>query len=75
MRAWSGDTSLYITPGFTFRAADLLMTNFHLPRTSLMVLVSAFAGHARIMGAYAHALAQGYRFASYGDASLLERAA
>jgi S-adenosylmethionine:tRNA ribosyltransferase-isomerase len=75
VRAWSGDTSLYITPGFTFRAADMLMTNFHLPRTSLMVLVSAFAGHARIMGAYGHALRGGYRFASYGDASLLERAA
>ena len=72
---WSGDTALYITPGFRFRVADLLMTNFHLPRTSLMVLVSAFAGHARIMAAYAHALAAGYRFASYGDASLLERAA
>lgn len=75
VRPWSGDTSLYITPGFAFRAADMLMTNFHLPRTSLMVLVSAFAGHARIMGAYAHALGHGYRFASYGDASLLERAA
>jgi S-adenosylmethionine:tRNA ribosyltransferase-isomerase len=75
VRPWAGDTSLYITPGFAFRAADLLMTNLHLPRTSLMVLVSAFAGHARIMGAYAHALGHGYRFASYGDASLLERAA
>lgn len=75
VRPWSGDTSLYITPGFDFRAADLLMTNFHLPRTSLMVLVAAFAGHARIMGAYDHALRSGYRFASYGDASLLERAA
>jgi S-adenosylmethionine:tRNA ribosyltransferase-isomerase len=71
---WAGDTSLYITPGFRFRVADLLMTNFHLPRTSLMVLVAAFAGHARIMAAYAHALSHGYRFASYGDASLLERA-
>jgi S-adenosylmethionine:tRNA ribosyltransferase-isomerase len=71
---WAGETALYITPGFRFRVADLLMTNFHLPRTSLMVLVSAFAGHARIMAAYAHALASGYRFASYGDASLLERA-
>jgi S-adenosylmethionine:tRNA ribosyltransferase-isomerase len=75
VRPWSGDTSLYIRPGFAFRAADMLMTNFHLPRTSLMVLVSAFAGHARIMGAYAHALRGGYRFASYGDASLLDRAA
>lgn len=75
VRPWSGETALYITPGFPFRTADLLMTNFHLPRTSLMVLVSAFAGHARIMGAYAHALRSGYRFASYGDATLLERAA
>jgi S-adenosylmethionine:tRNA ribosyltransferase-isomerase len=75
VRPWRGDTSLYITPGFRFRAADLLMTNFHIPRTSLMVLVAAFAGHARIMGAYAHAVASGYRFASYGDASLLERGA
>lgn len=75
VRPWAGETSLYITPGFDFRAANLLMTNFHLPRTSLMVLVSAFAGHARIMAAYAHALKAGYRFASYGDATLLERAA
>lgn len=75
VRPWAGDTSLYITPGFAFRAVDLLMTNFHLPRTSLMVLVSAFAGHGRIMAGYAHALGAGYRFASYGDASLLERAA
>ncbi len=73
VRPWSGETALYITPGFAFRVADLLMTNFHLPRTSLMVLVSAFAGHARIMSAYGHALRSGYRFASYGDATLLER--
>lgn len=74
-RPWSGETALYITPGFEFRVADRLMTNFHLPRTSLMVLVSAFAGNARIMAAYAHALRSGYRFASYGDATLLERSA
>ncbi|WP_439580305.1 tRNA preQ1(34) S-adenosylmethionine ribosyltransferase-isomerase QueA [Elioraea sp.] len=72
---WCGETDLYITPGFAFRVADLLLTNFHLPRTSLMVLVAAFAGRERIMAAYAHALAAGYRFASYGDATLLERAA
>lgn len=75
VRPWSGETDLYITPGFAFRTADLLLTNFHLPRTSLMVLVCAFAGRDRIMAAYAHALAAGYRFASYGDATLLERAA
>ena len=75
VQPWSGETDLYITPGFDFRVADLLLTNFHLPRTSLMVLVCAFAGRDRIMAAYAHALASGYRFASYGDATLLERAA
>lgn len=75
VRPFSGETDLYITPGFDFRATDLLLTNFHLPRTSLMVLVCAFAGRDRIMAAYAHALAAGYRFASYGDATLLERAA
>jgi S-adenosylmethionine:tRNA ribosyltransferase-isomerase len=75
VQPWSGETDLYITPGFDFRAADLLLTNFHLPRTSLMVLVCAFAGRDRIIAAYAHALASGYRFASYGDATLLERAA
>jgi S-adenosylmethionine:tRNA ribosyltransferase-isomerase len=74
VQPFAGETDLYITPGFDFRAADLLLTNFHLPRTSLMVLVSAFAGRDRIMGAYAHALASGYRFGSYGDATLLERA-
>jgi S-adenosylmethionine:tRNA ribosyltransferase-isomerase len=73
VRPFSGETDLYITPGFDFRAADLLLTNFHLPRTSLMVLVAAFSGRERIMAAYAHALAAGYRFASYGDATLLER--
>lgn len=71
---FAGETDLYIVPGFDFRAADLLLTNFHLPRTSLMVLVCAFARRERIMAAYAHALAAGYRFASYGDATLLERA-
>lgn len=75
VRPFAGETDLYITPGFDFRVADLLLTNFHLPRTSLMVLVAAFAGRERILAAYAHALAAGYRFASYGDATLLERAA
>ncbi|MFL1461225.1 tRNA preQ1(34) S-adenosylmethionine ribosyltransferase-isomerase QueA [Roseococcus sp. DSY-14] len=70
-----GLTELFITPGFRFRAADLLLTNFHLPKSTLMMLVAAFAGLGRIQAAYAHAVAQGYRFFSYGDATLLERAA
>jgi S-adenosylmethionine:tRNA ribosyltransferase-isomerase len=67
----SGDTDIFITPGFRFRVVDTLITNFHLPRSSLMMLVSAFAGHARIMALYAHAIARRYRFFSYGDAMLL----
>jgi S-adenosylmethionine:tRNA ribosyltransferase-isomerase len=69
-----GDTSLYILPGYRFRTVDLLLTNFHLPRSTLFMLVSAFAGSARMRAAYAHAIAAGYRFYSYGDACLLERA-
>lgn len=69
-----GLTDLFIRPGFRFRAADLLLTNFHLPRSTLLMLVSAFAGHRRILDAYAHAVREGYRFFSYGDATLLERA-
>jgi len=68
-----GDTDIFITPGFDFRVVDALVTNFHLPRSTLMMLVSAFAGHAHIMGLYAHAIAQRYRFFSYGDAMLLSR--
>jgi S-adenosylmethionine:tRNA ribosyltransferase-isomerase len=68
------DTALFITPGFRFRVASALITNFHLPRSTLLMLVSAFAGMARIRGAYTHAVAQRYRFFSYGDAMLLERA-
>ena len=71
--AWSAETALFITPGYRFKAADLLMTNFHLPRSTLLMLVSAFAGRERMLDAYAHAIAEGYRFYSYGDASLLER--
>ena len=67
-------TDIFITPGFTFKAADMLMTNFHLPRSTLFMLVSAFSGFARMQAAYAHAIADGYRFYSYGDGSLLERA-
>ncbi len=70
----SRDTALFITPGFRFRAVDRLITNFHLPKSTLLMLVSAFAGLDRIRSAYAHAVAQRYRFFSYGDAMLLERA-
>ena len=66
-----GETDIFITPGFRFHAADGLMTNFHLPKSTLMMLVSALMGRERMMQAYAHAVAQGYRFFSYGDASLL----
>jgi S-adenosylmethionine:tRNA ribosyltransferase-isomerase len=68
-----GDTSIFITPGFRFRAVDLMVTNFHLPKSTLMMLVSAFAGHAHVMALYRHAVEQRYRFFSYGDAMLLER--
>ena len=66
-------TDIFITPGFKFKAADMLMTNFHLPRSTLFMLVSAFSGFERMKAAYAHAIADGYRFYSYGDGSLLER--
>ncbi len=69
----SGDTNIFITPGFEFAVVDLLVTNFHLPKSTLMMLVSAFAGYAPVMGLYRHAMAQQYRFFSYGDAMLLER--
>jgi S-adenosylmethionine:tRNA ribosyltransferase-isomerase len=68
---FEGTTDIFITPGYHFRAADLLITNFHLPRSTLFMLVSAFAGTGRMKQAYAHAIANGYRFYSYGDASLL----
>ncbi len=69
-----GDTAIFITPGYAFRAADVLMTNFHLPKSTLFMLVSAFAGLDTMRAAYAHAIADGYRFYSYGDGSLLFRA-
>ena len=69
----SGDTSIFITPGFAFQVVDRLVTNFHLPKSTLMMLVSAFAGYTHIRHIYAHAMAQGYRFFSYGDAMLLDR--
>ena len=73
IQPFSGETSIFITPGYRFRAVDVLMTNFHLPRSTLFMLVSAFAGTETIRAAYAHAIANGYRFYSYGDASLLFR--
>ena len=73
LEAGSRDTSLFILPGFDFRVVDLLVTNFHLPKSTLMMLVSALAGHERVMGLYRHAVAQRYRFFSYGDAMLLAR--
>jgi len=69
----SGDTEIFITPGFEFKVADLLVTNFHLPKSTLMMLVSAFAGYEHVMGLYRHAITQRYRFFSYGDAMLLQR--
>jgi len=70
---WSGDTDIFIYPGFRFGVIDKLLTNFHLPKSTLLMLVSAFAGKANIEQAYEHAVAQKYRFFSYGDAMLLER--
>jgi len=71
----SGETQIFITPGFQFRLVDLLVTNFHLPKSTLMMLVSAFAGYETVMALYARAIRQGYRFFSYGDAMLLARKA
>jgi S-adenosylmethionine:tRNA ribosyltransferase-isomerase len=68
---WTGETRIFITPGYRFRAIDGLMTNFHLPRSTLFMLVSALMGLERMQAAYSHAIAHGYRFYSYGDASLL----
>jgi S-adenosylmethionine:tRNA ribosyltransferase-isomerase len=73
LRAGAAETELFITPGFRFRAVDRLLTNFHLPRSTLLMLVSAFAGYDAIRAAYAHAIRERYRFYSYGDAMLLER--
>ena len=74
LHAGTKDTRLFITPGYQFRVVDALMTNFHLPRSTLLMLVSAFSGVDRIRAAYKHAIASGYRFFSYGDACFLERA-
>lgn len=75
LEAGARETDIFITPGFEFRVVDRLVTNFHLPKSTLMMLVSAFAGHAQVMALYAHAIRQRYRFFSYGDAMLLARAA
>jgi S-adenosylmethionine:tRNA ribosyltransferase-isomerase len=68
---FTGETAIFITPGYRFRAVDILMTNFHLPRSTLFMLVAAFSGLDTMQRAYAHAIAGGYRFYSYGDACLL----
>ena len=73
IKAWSGETDIFIVPGFRFRAVDLLLTNFHLPRSTLFMLVAAFAGLERMKAAYAHAVRERYRFYSYGDCCLLRR--
>ena len=71
--AESGETQIFIKPGYTFKTVERLVTNFHLPKSTLMMLVSAFAGHEHMVEAYRHAVASRYRFFSYGDAMLLER--
>ncbi len=73
LRPFAGDTDIFITPGYEFRVVDALLTNFHLPESTLLMLVSAFAGYENVMAAYRHAVAQRYRFFSYGDAMLLSR--
>ena len=75
LRPFAGETDIFITPGYRFRIVDRMLTNFHLPRSTLFMLVAAFAGLKRMRAAYAHAISQRYRFYSYGDTSLLERAA
>ena len=71
MRPFEGDTDIFIYPGYRWKVTDALMTNFHLPKSTLMMLVSALMGQDRVREIYAHAIAEGYRFFSYGDASLL----
>jgi S-adenosylmethionine:tRNA ribosyltransferase-isomerase len=71
--AWCGETRLFITPGFRFQVSDVLLTNFHLPESTLLMLVCAFAGQGAVLAAYAHAVRAQYRFFSYGDAMLLTR--
>ena len=71
LKPFEGETKLFITPGFQFREVDILLTNFHLPESSLLMLVAAFAGRERVLDAYQHAVTHGYRFFSYGDAMLV----
>ena len=71
LQPFAGETSIFIFPGYRIRSVDLLLTNFHLPESTLLMLVSAFAGRDRVLSAYAHAVRQRYRFFSYGDAMLL----
>ena len=73
LAGWSGDTDIFIYPGFKFAVIDKLLTNFHLPKSTLLMLVSAFSGKQAIEQAYKHAVEQQYRFFSYGDAMLLEK--
>ena len=73
IEVYDGETDLFITPGFAFKVVDALMTNFHLPRSTLLMLVCAFAGFERVMNAYRIAVENNYRFFSYGDAMWLER--
>jgi S-adenosylmethionine:tRNA ribosyltransferase-isomerase len=75
IQPFAGETSLFILPGYRFKVVDRLITNFHLPRSTLLMLVSAFSGRDRMLTAYAHAVAAGYRFHSYGDACFLDGAA
>ena len=74
IRPFAGETAIFITPGYAFRAVDVMLTNFHLPRSTLFMLVAAFSGLDTMKRAYAHAIEAGYRFYSYGDACLLLRA-
>jgi S-adenosylmethionine:tRNA ribosyltransferase-isomerase len=75
LTAGSGSTDIFIYPGYAFRAVDALVTNFHLPRSTLLMLISAFVGRETVLAAYAEAIAQRYRFFSYGDATFLSRGA
>ena len=72
--ATNGETQLFITPGYRFQAVDCLVTNFHVPKSTLLMLVCAFGGYQRVMRAYVEAVSAGYRFFSYGDACFIERA-
>lgn len=73
LKPFEGETDIFITPGYTWRCVEALLTNFHLPRSTLLMLAAAFVGRERILAAYTHAVAQGYRFYSYGDATFLQR--